>query len=134
MIDPEMERWNKEKKRLVKLPTLSCGCPNDGRPFYAHLYCDRIACEVHADDPHDCPGDPAVPPLEDAETATTGGWVPGDPKAHRRVQGTAESGYERLMAALDGQLAEPYQPRPPRYVGRARVPAPSGRLFGWWKR
>lgn len=45
--------WTGRKATSLSRPTLDCGCPNSGEVSY-HLWCDRLACPAHADDPHDC--------------------------------------------------------------------------------
>ena len=33
---------------------LTCGCPDDGRPVYGCLYCDKTGCAQHRIPPHEC--------------------------------------------------------------------------------
>lgn len=45
--------WVGRKKAALRRLTLDCGCPNTGEVSF-HLWCDRLACALHADDLHDC--------------------------------------------------------------------------------
>lgn len=51
--DKRYTDWIGRKRAALKRPTLDCGCPTSGEVSY-HLWCDRLACEKHAEDPHDC--------------------------------------------------------------------------------
>lgn len=45
--------WIGRKEAKLRRHLLDCGCRNLGEVFF-HLWCDRLACERHADSPHDC--------------------------------------------------------------------------------
>lgn len=51
--DKRYTDWIGRKKATLRRPTLDCGCANKGDVAF-HLWCDRLACEKHAEDPHDC--------------------------------------------------------------------------------
>lgn len=57
MADPQItyEDYRRRKASAMRRPRLSCGCVNKvGEPTYVRGCCDRITCEQHRDDEHDC--------------------------------------------------------------------------------
>jgi hypothetical protein len=80
--------WQDLKDAKLSRDLLDCECPNDGRVVAGHLWCDRLACEEHADDAHDCPGAPAQRRADaDARAAGTSAVVERIDDTLRAVEG-----------------------------------------------
>lgn len=49
-----LNAWIGRKEAKLRRSKLDCGCPNVAGEVFFHLWCDRLACEKHADSPHVC--------------------------------------------------------------------------------
>lgn len=51
----DYHRYVRTKKEKLSRPALDCGCRTyAGQSTAGHIWCNRVACMDHADDPHDC--------------------------------------------------------------------------------